>query len=94
MFPCMCRRLALLCEVLVTSLQIGQELAAVDIPAFQPKQNVTIATDDSADGKVAVSNGVDDQRAIELLVEKLEVTPPSFLHFPWLVLSAQCTCSP
>ena len=54
-------------------LQIGSALAEVDIPEFQPRQDVTIATDDSADSKVAASNGADDQRGIELLIEKLQV---------------------
>ena len=59
---------------------MGAALAEVDIPEFQPRQDVKIAVDDSADGKAAASNGVDDQRSIELLVKKLQVESPAFLQ--------------
>ena len=70
---------------------MGAALAEVAVPTFQPKQDVMIATDDaSANDKAAVSNGVDDQRAIELLVEKLQVSCASFKPIKCKVIEESC----
>lgn len=61
---------------------MGLELAAVTLPEFQPKKDVMIATDDTADTKMAMSNGVDDQKAIESLVERLQADPYPSYHTP------------
>lgn len=54
------------------AFQVGAALADVSVPEFQPKQGITIPTaEDGSDAKAA-SNGVDDQKIIELLTEKLK----------------------
>ena len=70
---CLCATLAGLQHLTSSGLQVGSALAEVGVPDFQPRQDVTIATDDSADSKAATSNGVDDQRGIELLIETVQV---------------------
>ena len=72
---------------------MGAALAEVDVPDFQPRQDVKIATDDSADSKVPTSNGVDDQRGIDLLIEKLKVSNlPLFASamFLGIMISLHC----